>query len=148
MGAAEKLSNELYIGPAPTAMAARIIQAMQPQVEKALAFCFNTHAVSDLVEAIHNHDMQLWNAIRGGQVIGIEITEILCFPRKKACNLLLTAARGNTLRSWGAPMLEQIETFARAQGCTMMLGRGRMGWSKLAHQYGFDKPFILSAKGL
>jgi len=149
MAAAEKLSSdELFVGPAPIELAERIILSLEAQVQKALHLGFDTHTLSDVVAAIHSRDMQLWNAIRGGKVIGIEITEILKFPRKTVCNLFLTAASGHTLRQWGPALLEQIEGFARAQGCDMVTGRGRIGWKKLAEGYGFNKPFILSAKRL
>jgi len=144
MAAAEKQSNELYIGPAPSYLARRILNARRKEVDKALTYTFGTHNFDDIVDAIEEHDMQLWNAIAGGVVVGVEVTEILCFPQKKVCNLFITA--GVKLNQWAAPMLEQIEHFAANQGCSLVVGRGRTGWLRLAKKYGFADEFMSACK--
>ncbi len=142
--AAEKPSSDLYIGPAPHGMAERVLTELDRQVSRALTYSFGAYTKQDLIEGVESNDMQLWNAVKDGKVIGIEVTQIIQFPRKKVCNLLLTA--GSDLGLWGGELLELIESFAKSQGCDLITGQGRKGWLKIASGFGFNKQYMAAAK--
>ena len=144
MAVVEKPSSDLYIGPAPRGMAERILSALDRQVARGLTYSFGAYTKQDLIDCIESNDMQLWNAVKGGKVIGIEVTQIIRFPQKKACNLLLTA--GTDLGLWSSEMLSQIEQFAKEQGCDLIMGQGRKGWIKVVGKYGFKTQYMATAK--
>jgi len=73
------------------------------------------------------------------------VTEFYDYPRLKACNLWLL---GGDLKELLA-MRPAIEAWARAQGCTRILGGGpRRGWARVLEPLGYRSGWIIYCKEL
>src|SRR5262245_43497735 len=95
----------------------------RPYIEAALAQAGGTHAVEDVERLIAAGRAHFWPGRRCAVV-----SEFYHYPRLKACNLWLL---GGDLKEL-LRMRPAIEAWARAQGCTRMLGGGpRRGWARV-----------------
>jgi len=56
------------------------------------------------------------------------VTEIALYPRRKVCRVWLFAAVDAP--AWIAGRLENIEAWAKAEGCSEIEMSGRLGWRK------------------
>lgn len=70
----------------------------------------------DIVRLIEGQDMQLWIAVDGMVVRAVMLTEIVCYPRRKA--LRAVAGVGKNWRQWGG-LHTQIMDWGRANGCDL-----------------------------
>jgi hypothetical protein len=74
--------------------------------------------------------MQLWILARDGAIVGALVTEILRWPRRTVCRLVLAGAEDGLRDEWLA-WRGALEAWARAEGCTAMEIYGRPGWARL-----------------
>jgi hypothetical protein len=76
--------------------------------------------------------MQLvWIAWNGREIMAAATTQLVK-PRDKVC--VLTACSGYDREQW-LPLFEQIEQYAKAEGCTKMRIFGRKGWERVLDGY-------------
>jgi GNAT superfamily N-acetyltransferase len=112
----------------------------RPYVEAALARAGGTHCIEDVARLIGEGRAHFWPGRRCAVV-----TEFYDYPRLRACNLWLI---GGDLRELLA-MRPAIETWARAQGCTRILGGGpRRGWERVLGSLGYRPGWIIYCKDL
>jgi hypothetical protein len=78
---------------------------------------------------------QLWLIVDHDQVVGAAITEVYNTPAGLTCAVPVVAAV--SLDEALVPCFEQIESWARAEGCTRMSGYGRLGWVGALKPYGW-----------
>jgi GNAT superfamily N-acetyltransferase len=112
----------------------------RPYVEAALAQAGGAHDFEDVARLIGAGQAHFWPGERCAAV-----TEFYDYPRLKACNLWLL---GGDLREL-MRMRPAIEAWARAQGCTRILGGGpRRGWRRLLAPHGYRPGWIIYCKDL
>ena len=87
--------------------------------ERALALAGNTHTPADVIDKVRANRAQCWN--NGDSVI---VTEILVYPRVKACNYWLLGGRLHECLELQAT----IDAWAKGEGCSVATATGRMGW--------------------
>jgi hypothetical protein len=119
---------------------------IRPFVDRALSHAGGRYAPADVLAALLRAQMQLWVAIGGDGDDGIEavlVTEIIDYPRRRRCNLFLSA--GNALEAC-LEHLPTIETWARAQGCDAIEASGRPGWERVLP--GFRRTHVMLEKDL
>ena len=99
---------------------------------QAIAETDGTHTEDDIIALICAGKLKLWVNGRSGVV-----TEIIQYPRKLALNWFLIA--GDLIREI-APMIPQIEAYAKEKGCNRIQGLATLGkngedrgpgWTKL-----------------
>lgn len=115
-------------------------------LERALVHTHECFEAEDVLEALLRRDMQLWVSLAGDNGAEIEaavVTEIVRYPRRKACRVFLVG--GRRLRDWLRPMNALLESFARAHGCDFMEGGARRGWARAA---GYREIGVVLAKSL
>jgi GNAT superfamily N-acetyltransferase len=112
----------------------------RPWLGAALDQAGRTHDIDDVARLIAQGRAHFWPGRRCAAV-----TEFYDYPRLRACNLwLLGGDLGELLR-----MRPAIEAWARAQGCTRMLGGGpRRGWERLMKPQGYRPGWIIYCKEL
>ncbi len=71
--------------------------------------------------------MQLWTVRTGDHLIGLAITELRNYPQQRRCRYLLLA--GHDFEGW-QHLQQDIENWARANGCAAMEMCGRRGWER------------------
>ena len=114
---------------------ARCRHWIQDALDKGLGF----ETIEDIEGFIASGRYQFWPGKRSAA-----ITEILSFPRTKAL----------IVRMGGGDMEELIEmektlcVFARANGCTIIMGEGREGWERVCKSIGYRYGYVAMAKDL
>lgn len=91
--------------------------------EKALKQAGNTHAIPDVIQRINEHKAVCWT--NGDSIV---VTEVLVFPRLRACNYWIVC--GDLFEC--AELQPSIDAWARGEGCTVATATGRMGWLRLS----------------
>jgi GNAT superfamily N-acetyltransferase len=112
----------------------------RPWLEAALERAGGTHGIDDVARLVERGDAHFWPAAACAVV-----TEFYFYPRLKACNFWLL---GGNLKALLA-LQPVIETWARAQGCTRMLGGGpRAGWTRVLAPRGYRPAWTIYCKEL
>ena len=115
---------------------------MEAKVNRVLRDGGDLYTFDDIMEAIGTGNMQSFT--QGDTWI---VTSIMVFPRRKVLSIELIAG---FFEDFGIA-LPRLEEFARKVGATRMVGRGRLGWGKLADQrkqFGWKKTGDMYAKDL
>ena len=97
--------------------------------ERALAEGGCTHSVADVLQLIKDGRAQLWE--RGEGTI---VTEVHTFPRLKAVNYWLVSGRLADCLG----LQDEIDTWARGEGCEYATATGRRGWCRAAAGWTLD----------
>lgn len=87
---------------------------------------------------------QLW-LIRDDCVIGAAITEVYDSPKGLTCAVPVVAAVG---LDEIAPAFDQIEAWAKAEGCVRMEGCGRLGWVRALQPRGWRPLSVVVEKDI
>ena len=85
---------------------------------------------------------QLWLAM-GEEVIAVGMTEIIPYPKKRICRVIV--GEGRQRKKW-QHFIKEIESWARQQNCTGMQVLGRPGWQRVHIDY--DATHVLLEKDL
>ncbi len=102
---------------------------------------FAYFTVDDIVKEIFAGKARLWVACEGSQIVSSAITVTHLTKRGRHCEVLLMA--GGTRKQW-LPLLDDIEEWARRDGCKLMRNECRPGMAKLLKGKGYKaRQFIL-----
>ncbi len=117
-------------------VAAEQIPAVWPYVEKLIAEALNRgepcFGPEEAKQFLLTGGWQLWVAYDGGRVLLACCSEILNYPNRKVCTLPIVT--GQDRDEW-IEHLKTIETWAAAQGCTLMKVTARPGWRRILKDY-------------
>jgi hypothetical protein len=120
----------LTVEGVPAATIERVWPRVLPWIERALAEGLGHLDSTDLRAALERRDMQLWIARREDAVVAALVTEIVAYPRRKVCRLVLMGGEDGEREAW-LPWLPLLEAWARAEGCDLVEIYGRPGWARL-----------------
>lgn len=116
------------------------IEDYRRQIEAALPYAHFSHTFDDIRDAVERGDMQFWPG-----VASVVITEIVDFPRYRACNVV--AAGGNLAEL--KVMIPAIEQWARDRGCVRATFAGRRGWERtFLKDDGWEPNMVVMEKAL
>lgn len=96
---------------------------IKPLIERALTYGNGEWDAGDLLTLLLREEMRLWSA---GDFKAIAVTRVVTYPRKKICDVILVV--GDGLKEWGRS--QEIEIWAKAQGCQLLRCYGRRGWAR------------------
>jgi hypothetical protein len=99
-------------------------------IERALAEGDGHLLAEDVLAALQRREMQLWVLRRDDLLVGALITEIVRWPRRTVCRLVLAGAEDGLREEW-LPCRGLLERWARAEGCTSIEIYGRPGWARI-----------------
>jgi hypothetical protein len=99
-------------------------------VERALDESGGHLGAEDVLAALRRREMQLWVLRRGAPIVGALVTEIVRWPRRSVCRLVLAGAEDGLREEW-LSWRGLIERWARAEGCASIEIYGRPGWARL-----------------
>lgn len=105
---------------------------------------------SDIIKAIVGNEFQLWIATNeAGEPKSICIGRIVDFPQKRVYEPIAVTADElpEHLGAW-VDMWEIIESWAKAQGCTLMQPLGRPAFEKILKGKGYRKTHVLLEKDI
>lgn len=89
--------------------------------------------------------MQLWLVQDDDATYALAITEIVSYPRITVCKLL--ACTGEDAPRW-VDLLDEIEAWAKGQGCSVMEPICRPGWERQLKPMGYRKTHVVLEKRL
>lgn len=111
------------------------------EVENIAARSRGRMLASDIREMIETGERVLWVAVEqdNGALLGLAMTEIHQYPRRKACRLVACTGRERT--KW-LNLLGGIEGWAKAEGCDVIESFARKGWSRELPDYFMSHCFL------
>ena len=98
-------------------------QYAKPMLEQSVEMLHGTHTIDDICLMIGSGSLRLW--VSPG---ACALTEFFQTPRIKVLNVFLVGGDLGVLRLMYD---EQLEPFARQNGCARITGAGRPGWSRV-----------------
>jgi hypothetical protein len=99
-------------------------------IERALAEGGGHLLAEDVLAALRRREMQLWVLRSGDVLVGALVTEIVRWPRRTVCRLVLAGAQDGWRETW-LPWRGLLERWAREEGCASIEIYGRPGWARL-----------------
>jgi GNAT superfamily N-acetyltransferase len=96
----------------------------------------------DLLRFAMGGRMGIWFIERDGQLLAGAVTELRQFPRKRVLEVPFIGGRGLAL--WHRQLLEALDAHARDNGCAVLMGYDRKGWSN----FGFKISGVLMERHL
>lgn len=99
----------------------------------------------DIKKSLISRDMQLWGVSDGKKILAAVVSEIVNYPRLKACRVLI--GTGENYENW-ARYIQIVETWGKSQGCTLIELITRPGWKKPMKEFGFKETHVHLEKGL
>lgn len=116
-----------------------LIGMFEQQVQDALDFAGNTHAIADLVDAVVEERMQLWLGAKS-----IVLTEVRDTPRKRLLEVFLAAGETRDILS----MQDHVAAWARSVGCVEMHFGGRLGWERALNKTNWRRAYVVMRRDL
>ena len=122
------------------------VHAIWPHVVPLLmAACRRTglNAFADIEAGILTGRSLLWLAWDGQAIAAAAATILISSEIGKVC--IITVCGGSNMKRW-LPLIEEIEAYARREGCTRVRIFGRKGWGKVLE--GYQEKHIIMDKEL
>ena len=113
--------------PVPSRQVAGAWPEVVGHIERALVHSGGRYSSEDFFHALMRREMQLWLVHEADRIVGVVITELRNYPRRRCCRYLLLA--GDGFARW-QHLQDDIEAWARANGCAAMEMCGRRGWER------------------
>lgn len=114
-----------------------------PKIEAATHYSVGKYKGGDIVRFLVSGAMQLWAACDEDKVMAIAITEMVVYPQRKICRFL--CATGEHMQEW-FNFIDDMETWAVANGCDGFQAECRPGWEKFLKPKGYAKSHIIVNK--
>ena len=109
-------------------------------IEAALGHSPGLETIEDVERAIERGFYQVWF----GKAC-CAVTEIAHYARAKA---LVVVHGGGDMGELLSALEPAMCDFARAQGCTLIMGTGRKGWERVTQQRGYRFGYVTMVKSL
>jgi hypothetical protein len=103
-----------------------------PWIESACKSARGKFEPDDYRLALIARDMQLWTYRDKHGVAAVCVTEIVKYPRKKYCRIVIGTGRNR--KAW-QDYRKTIEEWAVSQGCDGMESFARKGWARIFTDY-------------
>lgn len=121
------------------------LTALGTQIDAALSRGIRLYSLTDIKALLLSGGMQLWIGWDDEKVRVIVLTQIMCFPQAKLCQIPLCT--GNGLEDW-VGNLGQIEAWAKSVGCIGMRDLARPGWEHVLTPLGYRKTHVVMERPL
>lgn len=99
----------------------------------------------DFARMCERGERQLWIVVEDGNVLAIALSEIVIYPRQKLCRI--TSAAGEGRFRW-VHHLDEIEAWARDQGCAVLQPVVRPGWGPMLKERGYRRSHYVMERRL
>ena len=85
--------------------------------------------IEDVKKFIDRGVFQLWAWIEEDKILACAVTEIITYPRRKICSVMMVGGSG--LHIWKKEAVDMVADWGRKNGCTDIEGYVRRGWLKI-----------------
>lgn len=116
---------------------------VRPWIEAACATSRGKFDANDIRIGLLERNDQLW-IWRTETAFAVGVTRILIYPKQKVCSIRI--ATGRNRHEWQKACVQQLEAWAKSQGCDAMELQARPGWEKALPDY--DKTHVYLEKAL
>lgn len=106
----------------------KLWEVVEPMIGSALEYSDGKYDTDDIHELLEEKQMQLWVVVENKIIIACGVTQIVIYPQKKVCLLVVVA--GKDFSRW-SDKLNYIEEWACDIGCTSFEAYCRPGWEKI-----------------
>ena len=113
---------------------------IEPFVKRVLNKIDLYYTVENIKESLCNAEMQLWTSYYETQLKSVCVTQIRIYPKYKFLEIVLMAGAMISV-----PELQEIEDWARDDGCIKSRLTGRRGWKRALPDYK-EKRIILEKR--
>jgi hypothetical protein len=103
-------------------------ESVKPLIEEALEYNDGEYTSSDIKKMVEDGDMQLWLFHKEDGLAGCGVTQLIDFPLKRICLIVLLA--GRDFSEWER-YIGVVENWAVSNGCSSIELRGRKGWERV-----------------
>ncbi|MGW8181338.1 MAG: hypothetical protein ACWGQW_21615 [bacterium] len=118
---------------------------VMPLIERVLRKSNGEYLAVDIYERLLDGTMQLWLISEELDLLSVLVTEVLTYPRKRICVMVLAA--GEDLEALTG-QLEVLEEWALSIGVDELRIAGRKGWKRVLESEGFYEPHVVLSKYL
>lgn len=117
-----------------------------PLVQKWIARGDGEWAIPEVYDAITARDLQCWVALKEGEPTALALTELWNSRKRKYCQVVALAAKGDDeLDAWLTFHVD-IEAWAKQNGCDRVRGDGRLGWERALKPFGYKRLYSVVIK--
>mgnify|MGYP000862505802 CR=1 FL=1 len=97
----------------------------------------------DVWTALEKQEAQLWTAWGENGPDAVCVTQLTPTSKGKFCAIWIMVGSG--MVDW-LPLIEELEQWAKIEGCTFMRHEARPGWSKILKTKGYHMPHVILEK--
>jgi len=108
-------------------------------IEEGLGYADSKYSLADIYRSLTDKDMILWLVYNHNKLIAAIITEIICYPQEKRLGYFAVA--GEDFDQW-FHVGQEIEAWAKTEGCKAVEFYGRPGWLKKLQGKGYELTHI------
>lgn len=116
-----------------------------PMLSPVVAMNQGEFTTIDVLTQLLEQNWQLWTIIKHERPVAALVTEIISYPSKRVCRVVLLG--GADFNSW-KHLITEIEDFALSCGCTALEAITRPGMARKAKSIGFEPYAIVVTKNL
>jgi len=95
----------------------------------------------DIFDELIDGDAQLWGIFDDERELVAAFTTRVCQYRN-ARALSIDWIGGSQMNKWLPDGMEKMKDFAKFNGCNLLKGQGRSGWTKVLKNYGWEHDYI------
>jgi len=118
-----------------------IWEEIKPHLKSALSYSDDKYSLEDIREGIEGKEMQLFIVVKE-DILATVVTSIYEYPNSKVMTVVLTG--GEKMDKW-IHLIEQLERWAKDEGCDYMEILGRPGWERVLK---WEKKAVLLKKNI
>lgn len=118
---------------------------LRPYIENACERGGWAYYPLDILKDLLCRKLQLWIARSDEGIEAVAVTILINYPRLKECRIIMTV--GEDYKSW-ISFINDIEGWAKTQGCERSVAMTRPGWEKPLASYGYHKAHVELVKSL
>lgn len=115
--------------PVPPEKLAAAWDHLSAHIEKLAEITYGRLTTDDIRKHIEAGNFQLWAVVgEDNQLLAVVTTEIIQYPQRRACRVV--GCVGENRGKW-IHLFDEIQDWARSQGCAAMEIFARKGWAKV-----------------
>lgn len=107
---------------------------VEEYIQSALDKGLGQYDIVDVFNGLMDETMRLWVTYEQDNVLGVAVTMVHAYPRKRVAHVLLMSGRGFELWS---EQIKCIESWAKQNGAELLTAHTRPGVAKEMQAYGF-----------
>lgn len=115
---------------------ATIWGSISPLMDMAARSTHGRYEVEDIVSALEHDNHHLWIVFNEADIIGMFITVLKQYPRKRYLELAFIAGKDTIL--WKEQSMDILRRWAYDNKCAGIEGCARFGWAKIFKEDGYQ----------